>query len=146
MGRVPEAVLDPAEYRDRIREMKLRHNLFWEEVRDSFLVPRLDRRYADMPRWLRAWTKTGGKHIAIRITDMVSDPLVIGILPERYSLEVQDAPPDNLCFTVRVEKVMLMNIGYGNRGPLAAFLAGGLTVSPLFPLWDKVIFWRLVGV
>lgn len=124
--------------------MKRRHNLFWDEVKDSFLVPRLDRRYKDPPRWLRRWAGRKGRSVVIQITDMESDPLVMRFFPDRYDLGVMEAPQAEVCFKIMIEKIALMNIGYGNLNPLFAFLTGELRVFPLFPLMDKLAFWHLL--
>ena len=143
MGRVPEP-LSGKRYEEQLREMRRRHNLFWDEVKDSFIVPRLDRRYKGSPFWLKRWAGIKGKNVVIQITDMESDPLVIRFFPDRYELEVMEAPTEGVCFKIMIEKVSLMNIGYGNLSPITAFLNGELRVFPLFPLMDKLAFWRLL--
>ncbi len=144
MGKKPDLYLDPGDYHERREDMKRRHNLFWDEVTEGFLRPRIERRYRRPPGWLRRWT--GGKEriVALRITDMVSDPLVMRFRPDRYDIRVMESPPQGEGFEVRLEKVCLMNIGYGNRSPLAAFLLGDLEVVPMCPLRDKIALWRLL--
>lgn len=143
MGRIPEP-LSGKRYEEQLREMRRRHNLFWDEVKAGFLVPRLERRYKDSPRWFRRWAGREGKNVVIQITDMESDPLVVRFFPDRYELEVMEAPQAGVCFKIMIEKIALMNIGYGNLSPITAFFTGEMKVFPVFPLMDKLIFWRLL--
>ena len=141
----PVQGLPEKEFEAQVSFIKKDYNLFWDEVLDGFIREILEEKYRDPGFKKRLIKWLGGekeKSVALELTDMVTDPFILTFSEEGFRARVVESLPGDLCFSMKTDKVTFMSIGYGSLHPLMAMIRGFIYLEPLFPLGDKLFFYR----